>query len=241
MAIMRLQKWMAQCGVASRRQSERLIAEGRVHVNGEVVHEQGMQVDTKKDHVHVDGVLLTERASKVYYMFYKPAGVVTTTCDPKAECTIFDVLPELKGRVVPVGRLDKDTRGLLILTNDGELTHRLTHPSWQVPKTYRAVVHGKVEARALKRLATGIQLEDGVTAPATVRLLRKSSRRSTLELTIHEGKKREVRRMLRAVGHPVEELLRIRFGGLTLEKISEGQYRPLRPHETEALRRIVEL
>lgn len=241
MAEVRLQKWMAQCGAASRRRSEELIAAGKVTVNGIVVREQGVRIDPEKDLVCLNGKPLQQERPHRYYMYYKPAGVLTTTSDPQRRTTIFDQLPELRGQVVPVGRLDMDTRGLLLLTNDGELTYRLTHPSWEVPKTYVAVVAGKVSNRALRQLANGVLLDDGMTAPADVRLMKQSSRKSTIELTIHEGRKREVRRMCRAVGHPVQSLLRVRFGGLSLSKLAEGDMRPLKKSEVAQLKSLVDL
>lgn len=238
---MRLQKWMAQCGVASRRASEELIAQGRVRVNGAVVQNQGLQIDPLKDVVEVSGKRLEAPTAHRYYIYFKPAGLLTTNRDPQHRPTIFSELAELHGKVVPVGRLDKDTRGLLLLTNDGELQYRLTHPSWRVEKTYIATVQGAISDKALKALAKGVVLDDGLTAPAKVRLLARSRRRSRISLTIIEGRKRQVRRMLQRVGHPVIDLLRTEFAGLDLERVEEGQVRPLRASEVRRLKDLVDL
>lgn len=238
---MRLQKWMAHCGVASRRASETLIAQGKVRVNGEVVREQGLQIDPAVDKVQVHGKMLQPPQDHRYYLYFKSAGLLTTNRDPQKRPTIFTALAELKGQVVPVGRLDKDTRGLLLLTNDGELQYRLTHPSWQVKKTYIATVSGAMTDKALRSLAKGVMLDDGMTAPAEVRLINRSSRRSKVSLTIVEGRKRQVRRMMKKVGHPVIDLIRVTFAGLDLEGIEEGQVRPLRAKEIRHLKNLVDL
>lgn len=241
MSEVRLQKWMAQCGIASRRQSEKIIEQGRVCVNGQRVQSQGYCINPYCDEVTVDGKKLQSREPLRYYLYYKPAGVLTTTHDPQHRETIFDQLAELRGEVVPVGRLDMDTKGVLLLTNDGELTYRLTHPSWNVEKTYIATVYGLISRQALYQLRRGVTLEDGVTAPAKVRVIRSSRIKSVVELTIHEGKKREVRRMLKAVGFPVMDLLRVRFAGIELSRIAEGDVRPLTSEEIKALKKLVKL
>lgn len=237
----RLQKWMATCGVASRRHSEAIIAQGRVTVNGQVVREQGLQIDPEKDRVAVDGRVLEAPTSYAYYLYDKPEGLITTAHDPQGRPTIFDALPELRQQVVPVGRLDRDTSGLLLLTNDGELTYRLTHPSYHVNKRYEVTVKGFISDRALRQLVKGIDLEDGRTAPAEVQLLHRSQGKSKIALTIHEGRKRQVRRMCQAVGYPVLALRRTEVAGLGLSKIAEGEVRPLTAQEVQQLYQAVNM
>jgi len=233
----RLQKVMARRGVASRRRCEELISSGRVTVNGRVVSEMGIKV-SPEDVIAVDGrVLEAEREPLVYLLMNKPKGYVTTVRDPQGRTTVMDLLPEVKYRVYPVGRLDYDTEGLLLLTNDGELSYALTHPSHGVDKTYQAVVWGIPSQESLDKLKKGIRLEDGWTAPAKVKLLKKGQQ-SEIELVIHEGKKRQVRRMLKAVGHPVISLKRTSFGPLSLDKLAPGEYRYLTREEVESLKKI---
>ena len=202
MTFIRLQKYMADCGIASRRQSEAMIAEGRVRVNGEIVKVQGVKINPETDCVSVDGKDIKVKDEYLFYMLNKPAGYLTTTSDPQNRPTIFDLCPELRGRVVPVGRLDMDTEGLLILTNHGDLAYRLTHPKYNIKKKYIAKVEGVITSKALKNLSEGVELEDGKTAPAEARFVKKIGKNSVVELVIHEGKKRQVRRMLDAVGFP---------------------------------------
>ena len=229
---MRLAKYLAHAGVASRRAAEGLVRDGRVTVGGEVVADPARDVQDGAD-VRVDGrpVALGGHRALVYAL-HKPAGVVSTAHDPQGRRTVVELVraPE---RLYPVGRLDADTTGLILLTNDGELAHRLTHPSFEVPKTYRAVVrHPPVRGEALQALREGVELEDGRTAPARARRVAPRE----VELTIHEGRKRQVRRMLEAVGHPVVRLQRIAFGSLRLGGLEEGDARRLSPREVEALR-----
>jgi len=228
----RLGKYLAHAGVASRRAAEGLVRDGRVSVGGEVVADPARDVQDGAD-VRVDGrpVALAGHRTLVYAV-HKPAGVVSTARDPQGRPTVVELVrsPE---RLYPVGRLDADSTGLILLTNDGELAHRLTHPSFEVPKTYRATVrHAPVRGEALQALREGVELEDGRTAPARVRRL--SPRE--VELTIHEGRKRQVRRMLEAVGHPVARLQRVAFGPLRLGGLEEGEARRLTPREVERLR-----
>ena len=191
----KLHKYMASCGVASRRKSEALILEGVVEVNGEKITSLGHRIDPSKDIVKVKGKKIQLPEEKYYYMFFKPEGYLTTAYDPEGRPTIFDLLPELKGKVNPVGRLDRDTEGLLFLTNDGEFAFRLTHPKFEVKKTYRVIVQGELTPRAIRTLETGVKLEDGLTAPAKVSIVERRHRKTLVEITIHEGKKRQVRRM----------------------------------------------
>ncbi|MGG0936070.1 pseudouridine synthase [Brevibacillus centrosporus] len=233
----RLQKVLAHAGVASRRHCEELIVQGHVQVNGKVVRELGTRVDPQADHILVHGrPIQTEQ--HVYLMLHKPTGVITSVSDPRGRRVVTDLLKEIKERVYPVGRLDYDTSGLLLLTNDGELANRLAHPSYEIDKVYRAWVKGVPSPDKVKRLATGISLEDGMTSPGEARLLETAPARdkALVELTIHEGRNRQVRRMCDAIGHPVLTLERIRLGFLTLEGLSAGQYRHLTSSEVEKLK-----
>jgi 23S rRNA pseudouridine2605 synthase len=234
----RLQKVLAHAGVASRRHCEELIVQGRVQVNGKVVRELGVKVDPQKDLILVDGRPIRQE-EHVYLLLHKPTGVITSVHDPQGRRVVTDLLKGVKQRVYPVGRLDYNTSGLLLLTNDGELANRLIHPSYEIDKVYRAWVKGVPTAEKVKRLATGILLEDGMTAPARAKLLTVSPAkdRALLELTIHEGRNRQVRRMCEAIGHPVLSLERIRFGFLTLEGLEPGRYRRLTTEEVERLKR----
>ncbi|HEY7076380.1 MAG TPA: pseudouridine synthase [Solirubrobacteraceae bacterium] len=227
---MRLAKYLAHAGVASRRAAERIVAEGRVAVDGEPVRDPARDVDDGNA-VAVDGRPVHTVAT-VVYVLNKPAGVVSTARDPQGRRTVVQLVPSDQ-RLYPVGRLDADTTGLILLTNDGALAHRLTHPSFEVPRTYRATVERPpVREPALRALREGVALEDGCTAPAAVRRLGPDR----LELTIHEGRKRQVRRMCEAVGHPVKALERVAFGPLRLGGLEPGEHRRLRPAEVERLR-----
>ncbi|MHB1652272.1 MAG: pseudouridine synthase [Desulfitobacteriaceae bacterium] len=237
----RLQKLLAQAGVASRRQAEEIIRAGRVNVNGKKVETLGLKVENE-DRVTVDGKVVSVREAWHYYLLYKPLGVITSVNDPKGRKTVMDLLPELPVRIYPVGRLDYDTSGLLLLTNDGELAYRLTHPSYGVEKTYRVWVGDKITAQALKILREGVELEDGKTAPAKIKPLEDKGELPTLEVSIHEGRNRQVRRMFTAVGYPVLKLERIRFGPLSLDgELRPGLFRPLRLEEQKALHQAVGL
>lgn len=229
----RLQKVLAQAGLGSRRACEVLIDEGRVEVNGEVAR-LGRRVDPEHDRVSVDGVTIPVRPGLVYYLLNKPAKVVTTASDPEGRPTVVDLVPA-EPRVFPVGRLDWDTEGLLLLTNDGDLAHGLTHPSRGVPKTYLAEVSGVPSRGALRQLREGIDLDDGRTAPAKARLAQTTPTGSALEIVIHEGRNRQVRRMCEAIGHPVRRLVRTRFGPLHGNRLAPGQWRALTQAEIRAL------
>jgi pseudouridine synthase len=224
---MRLNAYLARAGIASRRGADELIKAGRVRVNGEpgalnTFVEEG-------DEVELDGRLLTLQRL-AYVLLHKPAGVVTTARDPQGRPTVVDLVGH-GSRVVPVGRLDADTTGVLLLTNDGPLAHRLAHPRYEVEKVYEAEVEGEPDEQALRRLREGVQLDDGTTAPARVRRLG----RSRLELALHEGRKHQVKRMCEAVGHPVRRLHRTRYAGLTLEGLEPGEWRELEPGEVAGL------
>jgi 23S rRNA pseudouridine2605 synthase len=231
---MRLGKFLATAGVASRRAAEDIVRAARVTVNGETVTDPARDVGDG-DAVAVDGSAVRVQAERAVYAVNKPAGVVSTAHDPQRRPTVVSLVPST-ARLYPVGRLDIDTTGLILLTNDGDLAHRLTHPSFEVPRTYRAVVtRAPVSERALRALRTGIELEDGRTAPARVRRLGRD--RNILELTIHEGRNRQVKRMCEAVGHPVRSLQRVAFGPLTLGELALGAHRRLSGAEVEALSR----
>ncbi|HEX6425256.1 MAG TPA: pseudouridine synthase [Acidimicrobiales bacterium] len=227
----RLQKVLAQAGLGSRRTCEELIAAGRVRLNGEVAT-LGMRADPETDVVEVDGARIGVRQGLVHYLLNKPAGVVTTAGDPQGRPTVVDLVPG-EPRVYPVGRLDTDTEGLLVLTNDGDLAHRLTHPSFGVDKEYLAEVEGTPGRGALRRLREGVDLDDGPTAPARASLVGDH----TLRITIHEGRNRQVRRMCEAVGHPVRRLVRVRIGPLSDRRLAPGAWRPLAQAEVRALER----
>ena len=232
----RLQKVLAHAGIGSRRAVEEMIAAGRVTVNGEVAV-LGRRIDAEKDKVQVDGSMVPLRAELEYLLLNKPEGVVTTADDEGGRETVLDLV-EATGRIWPVGRLDIGTEGALLLTNDGELTHRLTHPRYHVAKTYLAEVTGPVGAAALKRLSRGVELDDGPAAPAEVHLVERGSQRSLVELTISEGRNRQVRRMMEAVGHPVVALVRTAIGPLRIGRLKPGTYRRLTVDEVRALYRV---
>ena len=229
----RLQKVLARAGFGSRRAAEELIAAGRVAVDGEVAH-LGRRVDTARDRITVDGIPVAVRSDLVYYLLNKPARVVTTARDPEGRRTVIDLVP-LEPRVFPVGRLDYETEGLLVLTNDGELAQLLSHPGHGVPKAYLAEVEGVPSRAAVRRLRDGVDLEDGRTAPAQVRLVQGNRANAALELVIHEGRNRQVRRMCEAIGHPVRRLVRTRIGPVTDRRLRPGEWRPLRQREVRAL------
>jgi 23S rRNA pseudouridine2605 synthase len=229
---MRLAKFLAHAGVASRRAAEQIVFAGRVTVGGEVVRDPARDV-TEADAIAVDGRAVALERRHVVFALNKPAGYVSTAKDPQGRPTVVSLI-ESRERLYPVGRLDADTTGLLLLTNDGDLAHRLTHPSFAVPRVYRAQVRNPpVREPALRRLREGVLLEDGMTAPATARRLTPDR----LELILHEGRKRQVRRMCEAVGHRVVRLERIAFGPLRLGDLPLGRHRRLSPAEVEALRR----
>jgi len=229
---MRLAKYLAHAGVASRRAAEDLIRAGRVSVDGEVVADLGRQVSESAE-VRVDGAVVGGPEERAVWMVNKPAGVVSTARDTHGRPTVVSLVCDSSARLYPVGRLDADTTGLILLTNDGELANRLMHPRYEVPRTYIArVAGGPVGDAAVRALRAGVELSDGVTAPASVRVLA----RDRLELVLHEGRKRQVRRMCEAVGHPVVALERVGFGSLRLGGLAAGEARRLRAEEVQALR-----
>lgn len=238
----RLQKILAAAGVASRREAEKIITAGRVRVNGRVVTELGSRFEPSRVRISVDGKPIA-REEKAYYMFYKPRGVVTTMADPQKRRSIVDFVHELPQRVFPVGRLDYNTEGLLLLTNDGALAQALMHPSHEVNKTYLVKAVGIVPQEKLDELRLGIKLEDGMTAPAVVNLRNYDhEHRATLfDITIHEGRNRQVRRMCDAIGFPVRELKRIKLGPLQLRELGRGKFRSLTETELAQLKKAAKL
>jgi 23S rRNA pseudouridine2605 synthase len=231
---MRLAKYLAHAGVASRRSAEALIAAGRVSVDGALVTDPAHDVGDDV-RVALDGRPLDGPEQRVLYALHKPVGVVSTARDTHGRKTVLDLVPARGLRLYPVGRLDADSSGLILLTNDGELANRLTHPRFEVPKTYRAKLAGpSIADRTLRALRAGVQLEDGITAPARAR----RAGEHTIELTIHEGRNRQVRRMCKAVGHPVVELTRIAFGPLQLGELAPGAHRRLSDKEVQRLRAL---
>jgi 23S rRNA pseudouridine2605 synthase len=231
----RLQKILAQAGVASRRHAEELIVAGRVTVNGQVVTELGTKADGAVDRICVDGKPLQRPEKKLYFVLHKPAGYVTTMSDPQGRPIVTSLLKEVKERVYPVGRLDYNTEGLLLVTNDGAWANRIAHPRHEVDKEYHVRVRGEVSTEQLQRLAAGIQLEDGMTAPAKAARLSQSESNSWFSLVIHEGRFRQVRRMCSEVGLTVVRLKRVRYGAVELGSLRPGEYRPLTSQEVQQL------
>ncbi|MBS4194542.1 pseudouridine synthase [Lederbergia citri] len=236
----RLQKVIAYAGVASRRKAEELILQGKVKVNGQIVKELGTKVSSS-DKIEVNEIPLVQEEKK-YFLFYKPRGVISAVKDDKGRKVVTDFFPYVEERIYPIGRLDYDTSGLLILSNDGEFTNLLAHPRYGVPKVYIAKVKGIPLKESLKKLERGIQLEDGKTAPAKVKLLSLDKRKSSsiIEIIIHEGRNRQVRRMMDAIGHPVLKLKREQYGTLHLRGLNAGESRELTPHEVKQLRTLAE-
>lgn len=233
---MRLQQFIASCGVASRRGAEALIVAGRVTVNHQTA-QIGTTVDPAVDSVCIDGrPLSTEK--KVYVLLNKPRGVVTTAKDTHGRDTVLKCLQEVGPRVFPVGRLDLDVDGALLLTNDGDLAYALTHPRFEIPKTYHVWVRGEMALETAMRLARGVRLDDGMTAPARVKILTRAPGRTRIELVLHEGRNREVKRMCKAVGHPVRDLTRVSFAGLSIDSLKPGAWRHLTEQEVQSLQAL---
>ncbi len=235
----RLAKVLAERGVASRREAERMIEEGRVSVNGEVVSHPGHPVDPEKDKIRVDNRFVGAPPKRVYYLLYKPKGYITGRDDPGGRTSVLELLRDVPDRVEPVGRLDINTEGALILTNDGPLAHKLTHPSTGVPKRYLAKVWKTPSEKTLQRLQDGIMLEDGKTAPCKARVVESTDTGNCwVEITVTEGKNRLVRRMLAAVGHPVSKLRRESFATISLRGLERGEYRTLTREEVDRLQEL---
>ncbi|TKB62683.1 MAG: rRNA pseudouridine synthase [Nitrospira sp.] len=236
----RLQKLIASTGLSSRRKAEMLIASGRVSVNGKVVTELGTKVNPALDHVKVDGKHLTSAQPFVYLMLHKPKNVMSTLDDPGGRDTVKHFLHGVSVRVFPVGRLDFDSEGLMLLTNNGELAQALLHPRYHVPKTYLIKVKGVLTDAEISQLQHGVKLEDGMTSPAVVKKIKRAEANSWLEITIREGRKHQVKRMLESVGHLVIKLMRVRMGPLALGHLEPGEFRFLTDREANALRELVE-
>ncbi len=237
--MMRLQKYLALCGVASRRHAETMIADGAVQVNGQTITEMGFQVDEIKDNICVHGVLVKPEAEKRYILYHKPMGEVTTVSDDKGRETVMDHFRDFPVRLYPIGRLDYDSEGLLLLTNDGDLAMRLTHPSHEVDKTYLARVTGHLTPDEIRILRSGVTLDDGFrTSRAAARVIREETFASAVLITIHEGHNRQVRRMMEAVGHKVLLLRRVRFGPIDLKGVEKGVWRDLTEDEINALKAL---
>ena len=231
----RLHKILAEAGLGSRRSCERLIAEGRVTVNGKTITEMGTLADPEDDHIRFDRKPI-RRQTKLYYLLNKPKGVVCTNSPDEKRPRAIDLLSRVKERLYPVGRLDEDSEGLLILTNDGDLANQLTHPRHEVAKTYRAVVKGYLGAEAVEKLQSGIHLAEGKTRRAKLRVVRRGRKQSVIDITIREGKNRQIRRMLARLDHPVISLRRTRIGPLEDPRLDPGQYRLLKKKELDQLR-----
>lgn len=238
----RLQKILSHAGLASRREAERWIQEGRVKVNGAVVRKLGSQADASRDKIKVDGKLILAR-SRLYFLFHKPVGLITSMHDPQGRPSLGEWLEPLgkKGRLFPVGRLDYKSSGLLLLTNDGELGQRLTHPRYEVKKGYRVKISGCPSDRELDRFRRGIKLEKRMTAPARVRVQQILKKNAWLEVEIHEGRYHEIRLMFEALGYFVEKLMRVRLGPIRLGSLAQGEMRPLSKEEISALKKAVRM
>ncbi len=231
----RLQKIISQCGIASRRKAEELIQEGLVTVNGECAR-LGMKADIGKDHIKVSGKLISSPSSRIYLIFHKPPGCITAMHDPEKRLTVKDFLKKVKGRVFPVGRLDFNSEGLLLLTNDGELANSIMQPKKKIPKTYKVKINGILENSVRQKLEKGIRLDDGMTRPAKVRIINNLKANSWISITITEGRNRQVRRMMDRVGHSAIKLIRIKIGCLTLGALKPGEYRYLTEEEVVELK-----
>ena len=232
----RLQKIISKCGIASRRGAEEMILEGLVKVNG-VIATIGMKADLARDHIKVKGKLISGSGKKVYLFFNKPAKCITAMSDAENRTTVMDYLMRVKARVFPVGRLDYLSEGLLILTNDGDLANAILQPKSKIPKTYRVKIDGFLEEKDILKMEKGIRLDDGVTAPAKIRVVKNLKANSWVDITIYEGKKRQVRRMFDRVGHSVIKLIRIKINGFQLGSLQPGEYRYLTPEEVEKLKK----
>lgn len=234
---MRLQKYLASCGVASRRTAEKLIADGRVSVDGQIITEMGVQVEVGQD-IRVDGKLVTPEPEKRYIMYHKPAGEVTTASDPEGRATVLDKFRDFPVRLYPIGRLDYDSEGLLLLTNDGDLTERMLHPSHEVEKVYLARASNEFTPAEARRLENGVMVDGRKTARAKVKILGFKNLYTDILVTIHEGRNRQVRKMVAEVGHEVVMLRRIRFGPLKLGELPRGMWRELTSEELSELNKL---
>lgn len=239
--LIRLNRYLAGAGLASRREADRIIAEGRVKVNGLYVDDLGYRVDDERDEVEVDGVRVKASQAPRYVMLNKPRGYLVTMSDPFERATIVDLLPRMKEKIFPVGRLDRDSEGLLLLTNDGLLANRLIHPRYGVEKEYIVVVDGFPRKEEIARLEEGVRMDGRKTAPARILIVNSGPKRSTLRFIIREGRKREIRRMAEHIGLKVLKLKRVKFAGLELKGLRSGQWRRLDKGEISRLKRLVGL
>lgn len=236
---MRLQKYLAECGVASRRKSEEYILDGKVQVNGKVVTELGTKVNPNKDVVYFNNRRIENKGKNIYILLNKPIGYVTTTKDQFDRETVLDLIKNVKERVVPVGRLDMYTSGALILTNDGDFTYKITHPSHEINKTYIATIRGIITEDEVNQLRRGVKIEDYTTRPAKVKIMKTDIEKniSRIEITIHEGKNRQVRKMCEAIGRNVMALHRTKIGDINVKDLKIGEWRYLTPKEVEKLQK----
>lgn len=237
---MRINKYIASCGVSSRRKAEELINSSRVKVNGVIINELSHQIDELKDKVEVDGKLISLSNKNVYIALYKPEGYITTVKDQFGRPNVLDLIKDIEERLYPVGRLDYETSGLLLLTNDGDLTLKLTHPKHNVDKVYRAKLKGIPNDTEIKNFERGLEIEDYITAPAKIKVLKsfKDKGYTECEIRIHEGRNRQVRKMCRAINHPVLKLKRVNMGEIGLKNLNEGEYRHLTSQEVNYLKNI---
>jgi pseudouridine synthase len=238
LALERIQKILAKTGIASRREAERMVIEGRVRVNGRVVEALGLKADLSKDHIKVDGKRIKDVEPKIILLLNKPRGYLSTVKDPKGRPTVMDLLKNVKWRIYPIGRLDFDAEGLLLLTNDGDLAHLLSHPRFSIPKTYWVKVAGVPEEKKLARLKRGVLLEDGEAKAVSCSLIRQREKNSWIRVVVTEGRNRLVKRMFSAIGHSVLKLKRVEYGPIQLGDLSFGQFRYLTPEEVERLKQI---
>ena len=236
MSEIRLQKYLAEAGVASRRKSEELIALGKVEINGQVVTVPGTKINGSEI-IKVDGREIRQEQKKVYILLNKPVGYISTAKDQFSRKTVLDLIDTVKERIYPVGRLDYDTSGLIILTNDGELANMLTHPKHEMQKVYRVMIEGTLKEDDIKNFQTGIAIEDYTTAPAKVNVIEETKKDSIIELTIHEGKNRQIRKMFETLGYTVLRLKRIAIGSISIQGLEEGKWRYLSKKEIDALKK----
>lgn len=239
--MIRINKYLSAAGVSSRREADRLIEQGRVKVNGKIVQTLGSKIDENKDRIEVDGKIVEGTQGKIYILLNKPPEFLVTLKDPFQRPTIMDFLPKLKTRIFPVGRLDFDSEGLLLMTNDGELTNRLIHPRYEIKKNYLVKIQGHPEKVQISRLERGIPIDGKKTAPAKISPISSSPKRSLFKVELHEGRKREIRRMFEAIGYHVLLLRRIKFAGLTLDGLNPGDWRYLTNIEVQNLYKKVGL
>jgi pseudouridine synthase len=239
LALERIQKILAKAGIASRREAERMLMEGRVTVNGKVIDKLGFKADLSKDHIKVDGKRLTHSEPKITLLLNKPRGYLSTVEDPQGRPTVMDLLKKVRGRIYPVGRLDFDAEGILLLTNDGDLAYTLSHPKFSIPRTYLVKVKGVPEERELSRLKKGVTLEDGKARAVSINILRGGEKNSWARIVVTEGRNRLVKKMFLAIGHPVLKLKRVQFGPIQIGNLPIGQFRYLTSEEIEKIKKLI--